>query len=182
VSRARLVGRWVESARGIAALEFALLAPVLILLYFGAVELTQGFMAQQRVSHTASTVGDLVSQSSTLTTDDIADIFSVGQTTMYPYATTTLGMRVSSVSEDANGNAMVAWSEASGVLQPLSKNAPYSDANLSNVLSANQTIIVAQAQYAYSSVFSYVLPTPITFNETYYLKPRLSTSVTCSDC
>ena len=62
-----------RDSRGVAAVEFALLLPILLLLYFGVVELTQGVMTQQRANHVAATVGDLVSQSSSLASADVAD-------------------------------------------------------------------------------------------------------------
>jgi len=174
--------RLAHDRSGVAAVEFALLAPVLILLYFGAVELTQGFLTQERTAHTASAIGDLVSQSSTLTTADITDIFAVGQTTMYPYPTPSLGMRLSAVNEDAQGVVTVGWSEATGGMTALTKGGSYSDPNLGSVLAPSQSVIVAESQNTYHSVFGAVIPQPITFHEKYYLKPRISTQVTCSDC
>jgi Flp pilus assembly protein TadG len=172
----------LSDVRGVAAVEFALLLPILIAFYFGAVELTQGMMAQERTIHTAATIGDLVSQSSTLTSADITDILSVGQTTMYPYPTGSLGERVTSVSEDAKGKITVTWSQASGGMTALTKGSGFSDPNLTKVLTTNDSEIVAESQYTYTSAFNYVLPKPITFNEKSYSKPRISTSVTCSDC
>jgi hypothetical protein len=52
----------------------------------------------------------------------------------------------------------------------------------SNVIKAGESVIEGDAKYVYTSVFGVVLPQPITFNETYYLRPRLSTQVTCADC
>ena len=92
--------QFARDSRGVAAVEFALLLPILMLLYFGVVELTQGIMAQQRTSHVAATVGDLVSQSSTLSSADVADILSVGGEVMYPYPTTSLKLRVSTRTDD----------------------------------------------------------------------------------
>jgi Flp pilus assembly protein TadG len=185
VARSGLIA-WLRAsladARGVAAVEFALLLPILIAFYFGAVELTQGMMAEERVTHTASTVGDLVSQSSTLTSADITDVLSVGQTIMYPYPTTSLGERVSSVSEDAKGKITVTWSQATGGMTALTKGSGYSDPNLAKVLTTNDSEIVSESQYTYTSAFNYVLPKPITFNEKSYSKPRISTSVTCTDC
>ncbi|HEY3799224.1 MAG TPA: TadE/TadG family type IV pilus assembly protein [Caulobacteraceae bacterium] len=171
----------LADARGVAAVEFALILPILIMLYFGVVELTQGVMAEQRNAHTASTVGDLVSQSASITASGVDDIFTVGSALVYPYPTTTLGMRVSSVTESAAGVVSVDWSRASG-MTALAKQATVSDPNLANVISKGQSAIVAESQYTYTSVFSYIMPKPVTFDQKYYLRPRLSSQVTCSDC
>jgi Flp pilus assembly protein TadG len=174
------LSRLGRDRRGVAAVEFALLVPILLLLYFGVVELCQGVMAEQRTAHTASTIGDLTAQSSTITQAELGDVFSVGDTIMYPYPTTVLQMRISSLVADANGNVTVAWSQAQG-MAPLAKGAGV--ANLpANVIAANESVIMSEASYTYTSVFGQIMPAPVVFNETYYLRPRGSTTVNCTDC
>jgi Flp pilus assembly protein TadG len=170
----------LADARGVAALEFALLAPILILLYFGVVELTQGVMTEQRAAHTASTIGDLVAQSANVSSAEITDIFTIGNTIMYPYPTAPLSMRVSSLQADAKGAVTVAWSQGSG-MAALAKGASVTGLP-KNVITANETVIESEATYVYTSAFSYVMPKPVTFTEKYFLRPRLSTSVNCADC
>jgi len=167
-------------ARGAAAVEFALLAPIMALLYFGVVEVTQGAMTQQRVAHTASAIGDLVAQSTSITSDEVGDIFNVGDTIMSPYPASGLQMRITSLVADKNGNVTVAWSQAQG-MTALTKGAP-APSLPTNVVNANESVIMGETKYVYQSVFGAVLPQPITFTETYYLPPRLSTQVTCADC
>jgi Flp pilus assembly protein TadG len=175
------LARWLAAGRrGVAAVEFALILPVLLLLYFGVVELTQGFMAQERAAHTASTIGDLTAQSTTLDQAELTDIFSMGDTIMYPYPTDSLQMRLSSLTADANGNVTVAWSESQGMA---ARGKGSSVSNLpANVINANESVIMAETSYTYTSVFGQILPAPVVFNETYYLRPRGSASVTCTDC
>jgi len=172
--------RLLADRRGVAAVEFALIVPVLLLLYFGVVELTQGFMAQERAAHTASTIGDLTAQSTTLDQAELTDIFSLGDTIMYPYPTTSLQMRLSSLTADANDNVSVAWSEAQG-MTALGKGSSVSNLP-ANVINANESVIMAETSYTYTSVFGQILPSPVVFNETYYLRPRASSTVTCTDC
>ena len=172
--------RALADRRGVAAVEFALLVPILLLLYFGVVELTQGLMTQERAAHTASTIGDLTAQSTSITQSELGDIFNVGDTIMYPYPTTTLHMRISSLTADASGKVTVAWSEAQG-MTALVKNAPVNGLP-ANVINAGESVIMAESQYTYTSVFGQIMPVPVTFNEKYYLRPRGSNSVNCTDC
>ena len=61
--------------RGVSAVEFALIAPVLVIFYCGLAELTQAMMAQRRLSNIASSIGDLVAQSAQLNDASRDDIF-----------------------------------------------------------------------------------------------------------
>ena len=156
-----------------------MILPLLLLLYFGVVELTLGVMTKQRAAHTASTISDLVAQNASVTAAEVSDIFTVGDTVMYPYPTASLKMRVSSLTADSNGAVTVAWSQASG-MTPLAKGSTVSAP--ANVISAGGGAIMGESQYTYASAFSKVLPTPVVFSRTYYQQPRVSTSVTCADC
>ena len=169
-----------RDSRGVAAVEFALLLPILALLYFGIVELTQGLMTQQRAQHVAATVGDLVSQSSSITSADVTDVFNVGDTVMYPYPTTSLKMRVSSLTADVHGAVTVVWSQAQG-MSARSKGSSVSGLP-ANVIAPGESIVMSESQYTYTSVFGQIMPTPVVFNEKAYLHPRLSTAVACADC
>jgi hypothetical protein len=51
-----------------------------------------------------------------------------------------------------------------------------------NLLAAGDSVIQADVQYTFTSPLKYVMPNDVTFNDTYYLKPRSGTAVTCSDC
>ena len=171
--------RFLRDTAGLAAIEFAFIGPVLITMYFGVAELTQAMLVQRRVAHAASTIGDLVAQGSSITAADFSDVWVVGQTIISPYPTTTLKMRVTSISANATGTTTVDWSEGSG-MTALAKNAAISVP--ASVIAANQSVIKSELQYTYTSPVNYVMHSPVVFNNTYYLRPRLSDTVDCADC
>ena len=165
--------------RGVSAIEFALVAPLLILFYFGMAELTEAMMAQRRLSHLASSIGDVVARDQKLTDARLTDVFNVGAALMSPFPTTTLRMCLVSIVSDATGKDVVAWSEPSnGPTNCPARNAVV-DIPVS-VLPAGQSVIMSSASYEYDSIFKVVLPQTLTFRRTFYLKPRLSDQVTRS--
>jgi Flp pilus assembly protein TadG len=68
-----------------AALEFAMLLPFMITLFFGVVECTLALLCRADVSIMASTAADLVSQADTLATADVSNVYSAAGTILYPY-------------------------------------------------------------------------------------------------
>jgi Flp pilus assembly protein TadG len=171
--------RFHRDIAAVAAIEFAFIAPVLILMYFGLADLTEGFIVQRRVAHSASAVGDLVAQSSTMTPSSISDVFTAAQSIISPFPTGTLEQRVSSITSNASDAQTVDWSQGNG-MTPLATGATVTLPT--TAISANQSVIMSEVQYVYSSPINYIFTTPITFSNVYYLHPRVSAQVTCPTC
>lgn len=173
-----LAGFW-RDRRGVSAVEFALIAPILIVFYCGLAELSQAMMAQRRVGNIASSIGDLVAQNAQLTDTRKTDIFAIGAVIMAPFPTTNLRMCLLSVTSDATGKDTVAWSEPYNGHPdcPAQGTVLASTVVPVAVLPASKSVIVAKANYAYTSPIKFVLPSAITFNRTFYLRPRRSDTV-----
>lgn len=168
-----------RDTHGVAAVEFAFLAPVLILFYFGMVEFCQGYMALKRTNHVSSMVADLVSQNEKVTKADLTDIFAIGDLIIAPFSPTSLTQRVSSVTRVNATTYKVDWSVGKGVSSKLAA----ADANIpTNMLSNGESVIVAEAFYDYSSPFDQVAPYVTRFSRMSYLRPRTAEIITCTDC
>ena len=166
------VRRFLRDRGGLAAVEFAFVAPILILAYFGVAELCGAMLAQRKTSHVASAIGDLTSQYSAPTSTDINNFFAAGQTIMSPSDTTTLKMRISEVQENPAGTAAtVIWSCASSNWTKIPVTTP--EVLQANLITANQSVIMAEAQYTYTSPVSYIVKNLPPYSYTFYLRPRI---------
>jgi Flp pilus assembly protein TadG len=173
-----LFRRLARDKRGVSAVEFALIAPALIAFYFGLAELTQAMMAERRASHTASAIGDLVAQSTQINTATMTDIFTIGQTIISPFPTTSLKMRVTSVVADAKISPKVEWSSVSGSgITALKKDDPVT-VPTGLLTAAGQSVVMSEVTYSYDSPVDYFVPRAVTFNKKFYLRPRKSDKVT----
>jgi Flp pilus assembly protein TadG len=170
-----MLRRFQRDERGLAAVEFALVAPIMILLYTGLAELTMAMMAERQAAHSASIVGDLVAQSTAMNAAQMNDIFNVGNAIMKPFPANTLNFRVTSVKADVNGVPKVVWSQGHG-LGAMTAGATVSGFP-ANLLQPGDSVIEADVAYTYSSPIMQVLPTPITYSNSFYLKPRRVTEV-----
>lgn len=162
--------------RGVSAVEFAFIAPVLLVFYCGMAELAEAMMAERRLSHVTSSVGDIVARDTRLTDARRNDIFQVGGVLMAPFPATKLHMCLYSVISDAQGRRTVDWVETHNTPE----SCPADGAEVAvdpAVLPANSSVIVSKASYDYESPIKLVMPNAIVFRRTFYLKPRLSETV-----
>ena len=166
----------IKDRRGTAAVEFAFVAPVMILMYYGLAELTQGMMADRRASHVASAIGDLVAQDTVINTTEMTDVFNVGKAIIAPFPATGLSMRVTSIRKDSTGAIQVMWSKSSGSMGVLTTVASLPTGLIAN----NESVILAESSYVYNSTTKQALPNALTFTQKYYLKPRKTAQVTWS--
>lgn len=162
--------------RGVAAVEFALLAPMLIGLYLGAVELTLALQAQRRMSHMAYAMADMAAQNRTVTIAQLDELMEAGSVMAYPLPTGVLGQRVSSISRSATGAVTVDWVRTRNYTGAQAPKVP--DGFLQN----GESVVVTDITYDYSSVFGLVMPDGVRFERHAYLRPRLSDQVECPNC
>jgi len=165
--------------RGVSAVEFALLAPVMIAFYFGVAEFCQVYIAQKRIAHTASIVADMIAQTDRMSTGEIDDIFGVGQIVIKPYSGTTLKMRVSSVTRDPNGVAKVDWSRGDNMA---ARNAGDTITIPAGLIENGESVIVSESNYGYSSPVGFIIKSTLPLRSTFYLRPRRVDKVICTDC
>lgn len=176
--RRSIFARLKHDERGVSAVEFAMLAPVLIAFYFGMAEFCQGYMAQKRMGHVSATVADLVAQEETVATATLDDIFDIGGLLMKPFPTTALKQRVSSVTRTA-GVAKVTWSRADGMT---ARTVGETVALPADLITDGQSIVMSEATYDYDSPVDYLMPTITRFSHVYYLRPRTVDQVICTGC
>lgn len=178
MKRPSLLRRLAADESGISAVEFAMVAPVLILFYMGMSEFCGGFMAQKRMSHVTSLVADLVAQEKSVTPTALGDIADIGGLVMKPFSTGSLHVRVSSVTL-TSGVAKVDWSWADGMAARAAGETFPVPAGL---ITEGQSLVISEATYDYDSAADYLMPGLTRFNRSYYLRPRHVDRVECQNC
>jgi len=172
--RARLL-RFARDRKGVSAVEFALIAPLLIAIYFGGIEVTTAVAIDRKMTLVAHTVADLAAQSSKLTEAEITDILKASVAISAPYATSNLKVTVSSIEIDANGQAKISWSRSYNGTAHKEENV-----SLPDVLKVPGSLIWGEASYDYKPMFgSTVFKASITLGDANYMRPRISSVVEC---
>src|SRR5690554_6153201 len=92
------IRRLFAAETGIAAVEFALLVPVMLVLYLGAVDITQGLSADRKLGQSVSTISDLVARhENPITIDELNAYFDAANTIMRPFEGSDTKLRLSIV-------------------------------------------------------------------------------------
>src|ERR1700738_5633272 len=79
----------LEDRSGIAATEFAVIVPVMLVMFFGTVEFSSGVAVDRKVTLMARTLSDLTSQSVSVADTDLTNFFNASKGIMTPYTGTT---------------------------------------------------------------------------------------------
>ena len=166
-----------ENNSGIAAVEFAILSPVMILLYFGLVEISLIIQADKKVSHATNVAGDLATQVSNMDSDSMEDVFEATLATMSLNEENVgrVGAEILSYRMQANGTI-----EEIGRAQLNTGfvGTAYDPQEIGpRLLTPSSGAVVARIQFNYKSVTYKFVEEMTILEETFVLKPRSSAEI-----
>lgn len=159
---------------GVSAIEFALIAPLMVTLYFGGIELSLLMQADRRVTTVAATVGDLASRETTLTNSDVNDIFLASRLLLSPLDSDVANIVLTSLVSDADGNVTVDWSDGCNAT-PRSQGTTVENLP-SGIIPANGSVIFAEVDYKFASVIGFTFQQR-NLSDKFFLRPRRSNTV-----
>lgn len=169
--------RFARAKKGSAALEFAIIAPMMIFLLFGSVDLLDVLSANKRVQNAASSIADVTARDTSVTLDEINGLWAALDVLMFPDEGTNVNMRVSSVSITNATTARVVWSRGHGMTARTNNS---SITLPSAMMTPGTSVIVTEATYSYSSPLGFLLQGPVTLSHDAYRRSRLVDPIPCT--
>ncbi|KQS81376.1 pilus assembly protein [Rhizobium sp. Leaf384] len=180
------IQRLARDRRGTSGIEFALIAPILLMIYLGAFELSVGFNMSQKVSQATGTVADILSQKTEVTPTELDGMKNVALSIMAPFSVSNYALKVSGIRVTAPGVGVVAWSRDEKGGTPYAVNTIVAVPADLNVLN---TFVVRSE---FSVPYELVLMSPpgtqensvriMNLSESYYYRQRVGLGITCSLC
>lgn len=191
--RHRVLGRFRREERGLAAVEFALILPVMITMLFGMGELSLVVFCRTDIAQVTSTVADLVAQESAPSTTDMSNVYNAANTILYPYypkiSSGKPTIRVTSVIWDTTTSSTttgkVDWSctqAGNGSLTVASRAKGNSVTFAQPLLSSGGSVLMVEVAYAYASPTSQAIAGSYTFKDQFYTKPRRVAQIPAPTC
>jgi len=178
---------FTDDERGIAAIEFAIMAPIILGVYLGLAEFAFVLGIDRQISQSANVAGDLATQTSKLEEADTADIVSAVLRVANISDTSNYTLHLESFTRDSGGTTtslgeVVYNPGGNGWLQSVDV-----DGISDNMLDENSGLVIARVAYRYSpmgltnttdsSGEKKFLPSVVTLSETFMLKPRKSARI-----
>ncbi|EJJ24587.1 TadE/TadG family type IV pilus assembly protein [Rhizobium sp. CF142] len=178
--------RFVRDREGVGAIEFAIIFPVLIMLYLGAFEITLGLNISKRTTRAAGSIADIITQQQSVTKSSLTDIAKAAPAIFAPYESSGLSLKVTAIQIDGSANPTVLWSWAPSGTAPYAKNSAVSDVP-TEMKKANSFLIRTELSTPYTLlVFApSFLPAEtrtITISRSYFYRQRQNDNIPCGDC
>jgi Flp pilus assembly protein TadG len=173
---------------GIAATEFAVIVPIMLVMFFGTVEFSSGVAVDRKVTLVARTLSDLTSQASTSVNDAyLQNVFTASIAIMTPYPATPTKAQISEIYVDSTKVAKIQWSKAATIgtaatqatLATSTRNAG-DIITIPTALQVPQTyLILSEVSYLYTPTIGYVMAKAgVNLSDLAYTRPRQSTCIT----
>lgn len=183
----RNVRRFVDSNRAVAAIEFAMIMPVLLILFLGSFDAGNAITVYAKVRAATYSLAAITNQYGngsnpnypTISTTTMTAITGAASAILAPYSSSPITLVISQIKATSSSAAAVSWSYSptSGAALTQAPALPSSFAANSCNGSYPCYFILASVSYSFTPMFGAFLTGPITLSDSLYTTPRVSTCV-----
>lgn len=181
LTRLRRLGR---DKKGVGAVEFAIVAPVLLMVYIGAFESSLGFTMARKVARASSTVADIFSQESSLTASKIDSADAIARSILAPFEGASLSYKITGI-KVSSGAGTVEWSRNEKKQKPYTKG---TTVTLPAGIAPTDGFIIRTEMVVPHELLLFapgLLPSEyktINLSRTSYFLQRSGETISCADC
>jgi Flp pilus assembly protein TadG len=188
--RARLSVRdLIADSSGIAAIEFAMIVPIMLLMFFGTLEFSSGVAVDRKVTLIARTLSDLTSQQVTSVADtELTNFFTASISILTPYDATPTKARISEIYVDSHQVATIQWSKAATIASGATQATLTTSTRFAGdvvtglvppaLLVKQTSLIFSEVSYLYKPTVGYKMaPAGVNLSDVAFSRPRQSACV-----
>jgi Flp pilus assembly protein TadG len=164
--------QFLASTRGVAAIEFAIILPILVTLCLASVDAGRAIAIYTKVRAATYALDAITNQYSTIQATDMSAILGATSVVLAPYSSSPVVVVISQIKVSSATKATVNWSatlNGTALTQTSSTTVP---TNFASCGSYPCYLIYGQVSYTYTPLFTYFIKSAITLSDSLYVTPR----------
>jgi Flp pilus assembly protein TadG len=183
--KAEAFGEFWRDRKGTGAIEFAIIAPLLIMAYIGSFEISLGFSIARKVSRASSTVADVLTQQTSVDIETLDDMKDVAKSVMSPFEMTDYTLKMTGIKVTAAGTGIVAWSRDEDGGTPYQAGSTVtlpSDISSVDAFIVRSELVVPHELLLFAPGLTASELKTINLSKTYYFRQRVGDEIKCTNC
>ena len=167
--------RFIASTRGVAAIEFAMIAPVLAVMFLATFDGARAIATYMKMRAATFALAAITNQYSTIQSSDMTSIVGATSAIMAPYSSSPIAITISQITISNKGVATISWSYSQGGTPRAQGSSITLPATALDVNSSY--LILAEVTYTFTPMFGYFHAGNINFSDNLYVTPRVSNCI-----
>jgi Flp pilus assembly protein TadG len=168
----KLLRRWAISEDGVAAVEAAMIFPILLVMLLGVFDMGNAILANQKAIRSSQVVADLVTRARSVNSTDIDEAVEAGRLAFEPLDSSSYGVDIISMRFDASATPQIVWRETQG-MSPVANP----QAHVGSLAEPGGGVVMVAVEYQFIPVFVSVLSDRMHMQEIAFARGRKSAVV-----
>ncbi len=165
--------RWIGEENAVAAVEAAMIFPVMLTLFMGVFDLGNAILANQKTIRASQVVADLITRNNVVSATDISEAIEAGRLAFEPLDSSSFGVDIVSIRFDENSNSSIVWRETvnmSSLPDALSAVAALED--------EDEGVVMVSVNFEYHALFTSFVVGDISMQEVAFSRGRTTPVIT----
>ncbi|WEX77527.1 pilus assembly protein [Sinorhizobium numidicum] len=170
--------------RGVGGVEFAIVAPLLIMAYIGAFEISLGFTIARKVARASSAISDIVSQQTDINKTLLDDMKHVAKSIIAPYDSANYALKITGIQVSGTTSGKVMWSRDQNGATPYAVGSTATvpaELDAVNAFVVRTELVVPHELLLFAPNLASNVNT-INLSKTSYYRQRFGNTIKCTDC
>tara|TARA_R110002126_G_scaffold156252_16_gene303589 strand:+ start:502 stop:1131 length:630 start_codon:yes stop_codon:yes gene_type:complete len=181
------VSELINCERGVGAVEFALLVPVLLILYVGSLEISVAMSVNKKLTKASAVATDIISQSTSTDQGSLQEMLGVAKSVIAPFDADNLDFEVIGIKIDNSGVSTIAWSWDEDNNTPFVANTPITIPTAYAIPKTFLLKTTINMEYKFIMALRDIVNDgfenrTVDMQKVYYLHQREAEDIICSNC
>ena len=169
----KLFRSWKDENEGMAAVEAAMIFPIMLSMLLAIYDLGNGILANQKAVRASQVVADLIARQGIVDDAMISEAIEAGRLAFEPLDSSSYGVDIVSIRFDENENTEILWRETMNM-----PSLPDAYTAVAPLQDANEGVVMVSVRYVYVPMFSAVVTDDIVMGEVAFSRGRSSPAIT----